>query len=179
MDDRETLRRRARLRELIRECFDGKAANLIRFISEKTRKSPNQGELSAIQIDNGGKPFGDKKAKTLTEQIGLPRRWFDMPLGECLKRDEWSAWQQESEHNAALVEKKQASSINSVLSGKYISARKETKEIVDYLLEDGARRPKWVDDEASAWIQGLKYKALTWLETRPGGKAKGKSRNSG
>lgn len=52
---------------------------------------PNQGEMSALVKDHGGKSFGDKKAKTLTEQIGLHRRWFDLPLGTSLKREDWGA----------------------------------------------------------------------------------------
>ncbi len=90
MDDRETLNRRARLRELIRECFDGKLANLMDHIKDRTGKTPNQGELSALQRDHSAaKSFGDKKAKTLTEQVGLSRRWFDLPTGSQITRDEW------------------------------------------------------------------------------------------
>lgn len=89
MDDLETLNRRARLRELIAICFEGNSANLIRFIEQKTKKRPNQGELSSIQKDNGGKPFADKKARNLTLQIGLHRRWFDMPLGTNVQRELW------------------------------------------------------------------------------------------
>lgn len=89
MDDFETLNRRARLRELIAVCFEGNSANLIRFIEQKTNKRPNQGELSSIQKDNGGKPFADKKARNLTLQIGLHRRWFDMPLGTNVQREQW------------------------------------------------------------------------------------------
>lgn len=90
MDDRETLNRRARLRELISECFDGKLANLMDHIKDRTGKTPNQGELSALQRDHSAaKSFGDKKAKTLTEQVGLSRRWFDMPAGNQIRRDEW------------------------------------------------------------------------------------------
>lgn len=81
MDDKETLHRRAKLRELIRERFADRTVDLIQYIQERTGKKPNQGELSALQKDDSGKSFGDKKAKTLAEQIGLPRRWFDMPLG--------------------------------------------------------------------------------------------------
>lgn len=89
MDDAETNNRRARLRELIRECFNDTLADLIRHIAQRTGKAPNQGELSAIQKANSGKSFGDKKAKTLTEQIGLSRRWFDMPIGKNIKQTEW------------------------------------------------------------------------------------------
>ena len=89
MDDQETLHRRARLRELIQERFDGKDANLLRYVEDRTGKKPNQGELSGLQKDNSGRSFGDVKARNLTKQIGLHRRWFDMPLGACLNRSDW------------------------------------------------------------------------------------------
>jgi phage repressor protein C with HTH and peptisase S24 domain len=89
MDDKETLHRRARLRELVSFCFDNKPANLLRHISDKTGKPANQGELSALMKDDGGKSFGDKKAKTLTLQIGLFRRWFDFPIGSNLQKAQW------------------------------------------------------------------------------------------
>jgi len=88
MDDAETLNRRARLRELISFCFNNKDEDLRQFIKERTDKLPNQGELSAIQKDHG-KSFGDKKAKVLTEQIGLHRRWFDFTLGTNLDQGSW------------------------------------------------------------------------------------------
>lgn len=84
MDDAETLHRRARLRELINTCFGGKDVYLLNHIEKRTGKRPNQGEISAIQKDNGSKSFGDKKAKVLTEQIGLDRFWFAKPLGSEL-----------------------------------------------------------------------------------------------
>jgi hypothetical protein len=90
MDDPETLNRRARLRELIQFAFDGQLVKLINHIEKQTGKKPNQGELSGLRKDNSpSKSFGDKKAKTLTEQIGLHRRWFDMPLGSNLERPRW------------------------------------------------------------------------------------------
>jgi hypothetical protein len=88
MDDSETLNRRARLRELIRECFGGKDEELLSFIERRTGKRPNQGELSAIKKDNA-KSFGDKKARNLTVQIGLNRRWFDFPVGVNTKKEAW------------------------------------------------------------------------------------------
>lgn len=88
MDDIETSNRRARLRELISFCFNGNQENLLAFIETRTNKRPNQGELSAIQ-KNDGKSFGDKKAKALTEQIGLHRRWFDFPVGTNTNQYEW------------------------------------------------------------------------------------------
>ncbi|MDB5813495.1 MAG: hypothetical protein JWN23_612 [Rhodocyclales bacterium] len=86
MDDLETRHRRARLRELIDVGFDQKLVNLLRFIEQRTGTAPNQGELSALKRENSGKSFGDKKARTLTEQIGLDRRWFDEPMGSGLER---------------------------------------------------------------------------------------------
>ena len=90
MDNDETLLRRARLRELITTCFAGRLSDLLAHIKTHSGKDANQGELSALQKDNGGKSFGDKKAKTLTEQIGLPRHWFAMPLGTDLERSKWN-----------------------------------------------------------------------------------------
>lgn len=89
MDDQETLNRRARLRELIRECFNDADVELLNHIEKRTGKRPNQGELSAIQKADSGKSFGDKKARNLAEAIGLHRQWFDMPLGTNLTRDSW------------------------------------------------------------------------------------------
>lgn len=89
MDDKETLNRRARLRELIRECFNDKPIELRRHIQARTGVEPNQGELAAIMKPNSGKSFADRKAKKLTEQIGLYRRWFDMPLGTDIDRSKW------------------------------------------------------------------------------------------
>lgn len=88
MDDKETLNRRARLRELIESCFDNSDKGLLDHILLKTGIAANQGELSAIQKDHG-KSFGDKKAKRLTELIGLHRRWFDFPSGTNVRRDQW------------------------------------------------------------------------------------------
>lgn len=71
MDDAETLNRRARLRELIRVCFNDSPSDLLRFVEGRTGKRPNQGELSAISKDHSGKSFGEKKAKTLTKTAFL------------------------------------------------------------------------------------------------------------
>lgn len=89
MDDTETLHRRARLRELVDGAFDGTLARLVDHIHAKTGKLPNQAELSTLRRDNGPRSFGDKKAKTLTEQIGLHRRWFDFPIGTNIERTDW------------------------------------------------------------------------------------------
>lgn len=89
MDDKETLHRRSRLRELVNVCFLGSRSELVSHIEERTKKKPNEGELSGLQKDNGPRSFGDKKARTLCEQIGLHRRWFDMPLGANLDRERW------------------------------------------------------------------------------------------
>lgn len=89
MDDAETLHRRLRLRELIDRCFNGRLTDLMSHIEGNTGKRPNQGELSALQKDHGPKSFGDKKARTLSQQIGLHRHWFSMPSGTNLNRGEW------------------------------------------------------------------------------------------
>ena len=88
MDDSETLHRRARLRELVKVRFGGEQKALLAHILSRTGKAANQGELSLLTRDNSGKSFGDKKARTLTEQIGLDRGWFDMPIGACLNSSE-------------------------------------------------------------------------------------------
>lgn len=90
MDDEETRHRRLRLGELVEVCFGGEQKALRQHIASRTSKEPNQGEISGLlKLDNSARSFGDKKAKTLTGQIGLHRRWFDMPLGANLRRDRW------------------------------------------------------------------------------------------
>lgn len=89
MDNPDTLNRRARLRELIEHCFENNQAALLKHIEARTGRPHNQGEMSAIQRDHGGKSFGDKKAQALANSIGLSRYWFDLPLGSNLDRDKW------------------------------------------------------------------------------------------
>lgn len=90
MDDLETKHRRMRLAELVNSCFAGEQVRLLQHIRARTGKEPNQGEISGLmKLDNPSRSFGDKKAKTLTEQIGLHRRWFDFPLGSNLPVDRW------------------------------------------------------------------------------------------
>lgn|SRR5574343_167954 len=81
-DDATTAHRRARLRELVR-CFGGQIG-LIKMISERSNKEPNQGELSALAKDNSGKSFREVKARNLEKLSGLPTGWFDLPLGTDL-----------------------------------------------------------------------------------------------
>lgn len=78
-EDEIAKHRRARLRELVREYFNGSTAELIRAIEARTGTRPNQGEMSALQRENSGKSFGEKKARNLEDQIGLARGWFDAP----------------------------------------------------------------------------------------------------
>ena len=89
MDDKDTLHRRARLRELISVCFDGKDVELLDYIANRGNKRPNQGEMSGLQKDHGPRSFGAKKAGTLEEQIGLPKLWFTMPMGYGLDLGGW------------------------------------------------------------------------------------------
>lgn len=90
MDDEETRHRRLRLGELVEACFGGEQKALRQHIAARTKKEPNQGEISwLLKLDNSARSFGDKKAKNLTDQIGLHRRWFDMPLGANLRREQW------------------------------------------------------------------------------------------
>lgn len=105
MDDNETLLRRARLRELIDSCFDGSVTKLIDFIGARTGKRPNQGEMSALKKDHG-KSFGDKKAKKITEQVGLSRTWFSMPLGSHLTKDQWLLLSPDMQFNSSQAESK-------------------------------------------------------------------------
>ena len=91
MDTPDTLNRRARLRELIQHCFENHQAALLKHIESRTGKPHNQGEMSAIQRDHGGKSFGDKKAQALAKSIGLSRYWFDLPLGTNIDRADWLA----------------------------------------------------------------------------------------
>ncbi|GAB4059261.1 hypothetical protein [Uliginosibacterium sediminicola] len=88
-DDAEALHRKARLRELLDTCFGGKQAALSQHIEYATGKKPNQGELSQILKDHSGRTFGDDKARALTEAIGLHRRWFEMPLGRNVRKQDW------------------------------------------------------------------------------------------
>lgn len=90
MEDDEARNRRLRLRELIDSCFAGRQKSLIKHIEARTGKAPNQGELSGLaKIDSPSRSFGYDKAKILSEQIGLHRRWFEFPLGTNLLRDKW------------------------------------------------------------------------------------------
>jgi hypothetical protein len=89
MDNDETLLRRARLRELIDVSFNGKLVDLATHMEKVSGDRVNQAELSSLRKDHGPKSFGDKKAKVLTEQIGLHRHWFSMPLGTALERRQW------------------------------------------------------------------------------------------
>lgn len=60
--------RRQRLKALIRERYKGIQANMVRDTGI------NAGELSALMRD---KYFGEKKARALEKQLGLPDLWFD------------------------------------------------------------------------------------------------------
>lgn len=90
MDDKHTLNRRARLRELIREQFDGEQKKLLDHITKTTGKKANQGEISGLANDNSGRSFGEKKGRTLAEQIGLPCDWFEWPAGATLPLEGWA-----------------------------------------------------------------------------------------
>lgn len=67
--------RRARLSQVITDHFDGKQAKFV----EKT--GINAGELSALMRN---KPFGEKKARKLEKQLGLPSLWLDGRNGDDL-----------------------------------------------------------------------------------------------
>ena len=89
MHDSETLHRKARLRELV--GIFGSQSALMQRIKLMTGTEVNQGELSSLCRDEAKKSFGYKKAGKLAEQVGLPRTWFEMPLGSMLNRSEWTA----------------------------------------------------------------------------------------
>jgi hypothetical protein len=84
MDSLDTLHRRARLRELVGACFGGIDAKLIAYIESRTQEKVNQGEISSLQKDNGPRSFGEKRAIRLASQVGLVRKWFELPLGASL-----------------------------------------------------------------------------------------------
>jgi hypothetical protein len=87
MDNKENLHRADRLKELVDAAFNGSIEDLRRHIKQRTGAEPNQGELS--QLRSGKKSFGYKKAGTLADQIGLNRKWFEMPTGTNLQMSEW------------------------------------------------------------------------------------------
>lgn len=130
MDDAETLLRRARLRELVEHCFGGKQAALVRHIEARTGKRPNQGEISLLMKDHSpAKSFGDKKARRLCEQIGLSRRWFEMPLGSALQRHEWDLVQ-----DAEPLAAPDLQGAAMELWEKYRSAPDDVRQLVDAAL---------------------------------------------
>lgn len=88
MDNEETLNRRARFRELLRECFSDSRKALAEHIKSRGHE-PNLTELSNLKKDHGPRSFADKKAGMLAHEIGLNRRWFDMPLGSNLEKSHW------------------------------------------------------------------------------------------
>lgn len=88
MDDLETQNRRVRLKELLDTHFPGVGGQreLLDYIEARTKKRPSQGELSLLLKE---KSFGIKKGIALSEQIGLSRKWFELPPGTNLKKEEW------------------------------------------------------------------------------------------
>lgn len=64
--------RRARLAQLIAERYNGSQAE---FIEATTA---NQGEVSAL-LKN--KSFGEKKARKIEGECGVPTGWLDTPIG--------------------------------------------------------------------------------------------------
>ncbi len=79
--ERAPANRRARLRELIEDCYSGRQIDLIRHIQQRTNREPNQGLLSALAKQESGKPFREVKARNLEKDIGLTPGWFDLPVG--------------------------------------------------------------------------------------------------
>jgi|GEM_PF-5418463 len=67
--------RRKRLRMWIDENFDRSQSAFIDDASKRSKKPMNQGELSAIL--SGKKSFGEKKARSLETQGGMPFMWLD------------------------------------------------------------------------------------------------------
>jgi hypothetical protein len=142
MDDAETLHRRARYRELLRECFSDSPSKLLNHIAARGFKA-NQGEISALKKDGSSKSFGDVKARVLAEQIGLHRRWFDWPLGAHLERQRWAlplsqdeAPQQEADPVSMLPTEEQS------LITAYRLASEETRENMLALASNVLARQK-------------------------------------
>jgi SOS-response transcriptional repressor LexA len=71
--------RRHRLSAWIKNECEGSQAEFIRKAHEKTGAEINQGELSAIL--GGKKSFGEKKARALEEQAGMPDGYLDRDIG--------------------------------------------------------------------------------------------------
>jgi len=67
--------RRRRLQHWIEERFGGIQSAFLEDIASRTGKPANQGELSGLL--SGKKSFGEKKARKLEEQAGMPQSWLD------------------------------------------------------------------------------------------------------
>lgn len=75
LDSATTRLRRNRLQEWIDQRFAGKQAHFLESIATHTGRAPNQGELSGLL--SGKKSFGEKKARKLEIQAGMPAMYLD------------------------------------------------------------------------------------------------------
>lgn len=67
--------RRRRLQDWIDQRFGGVQSAFLEDIASRTGKPANQGELSGLL--SGKKSFGEKKARKLEQQAGMPPSWLD------------------------------------------------------------------------------------------------------
>jgi phage repressor protein C with HTH and peptisase S24 domain len=67
--------RRRRLQDWIDQRFGGVQSAFLEDIATRTGKPANQGELSGLL--SGKKSFGEKKARKLEQQAGMPPSWLD------------------------------------------------------------------------------------------------------
>lgn len=173
MDDTETRHRRLRLRELVDACFAGSQKALIRRIEERTGEKQNQGEISGlVKLDNPSRSFGDKKARTLTERIGLDRRWFDLPLGTDLDPAAWGMNRANSQNEYDKGDKSHASELKA--SDVLLSSNGETPAIAAYCA--AADKAAWpfapvdplrfyaLSEKAQGWALGQFQNAITEAE---------------
>lgn len=89
--------RRERLRQLIEDRFGGRQSALVEEIGI------NQGELSGLLKT---KSFGEKKARSLEEQLKLPSKWLDQRITVVPDRQqEWDklVWLWEHADNEVRV----------------------------------------------------------------------------
>lgn len=84
-----TERRRLRLQGWIDHKFAGKQSHFLEDIAARTGEMANQGELSGLL--SGKKSFGEKKARKLEAQAGMPTLYLDTEDGLVSSPDDTQA----------------------------------------------------------------------------------------